>query len=151
MICGSADVDAVSSVGSTSVVETFATLTKTNIRDGNIIQDKSTLDGSKVGNNNLIEVGCLLRNCTIGDSNEFQSRCKLSHCVIGNHCMIGAEVVLDGVTLADQTSVFVVNGELKTLHNERTQLAPLAQMYRNALSDPSSVQCISKNHVMKSS
>ena len=146
MICGTAKVGPGCQISDSAIIQPLSTIYRSTIGEGSIIEEKCLIEGSSIGSDNLVEVGAVMKTCTIGKSNEFHSRCKLSNCTIGNNCFIGVEVALDSVDVPDQTSVILVNGELKTLRNDRKGMTPLVNLYRTALTDPTSAQCLSKNH-----
>lgn len=150
MICDSVTVGSNSTIDSTSIVQPYATIIQTTIGENNNIEDRVVLEGCTICHDNLIEVGCVLKSCIVLNSNEFQPRCRLSNCRVGSLCMIGAEVVLEDFDIPDNTSVFIVNGVMKTMKNDRKALSPLVAMYRTALTDPSSPQFLGKNFQKRS-
>ena len=150
MICGNAKVGPGCKIGPSAVVQPLSTVTRSTLGEGCILEEKCLIENSTIGDNNLIEVGSQLISCTIGNANEIHPRCRLSNCKIGNNCVIGVEVVLEEAEVPDQTSVVTVNGELRILRNERTAMSPLVGLYRSALSDTASPQCLAKNHPVSS-
>ena len=150
MICGNAKVVPGCQISDLAIIQPLSTIYLSTIGEGSIVEEKCLIEGSNIGSDNLLEVGTVMNSCTVGNGNEFHLRCKLSNCTIGNYCVIGVEVVLDNAEIPDQTSVVLVNGELKTLRNYRNGMTSLVSLYRTALSDPASAQYLPKNHPIAS-
>lgn len=149
MICESA-IAGNSSIAPSASVQPCSNILQSTIGEGCVIEDKCTIEGSTLERDCLVSVGSILKNCVCGHTNEILQRTRLVNCKIGNFCFIGAGVSLDGADVPSNSSVFVVDGELRVSINDRGAMQPILALYRTALSDGVSPQALSKNHQLRS-
>ena len=105
---------------------------------------------SRIGHGNIIEVHSTIEDSIIGDFNRISPRASIKgSSVIGNGCIIGPGLVLDGVSIPDNTAVYAVNGNGNGSCNQwrcgpadNSITYPLGEAMRTALLDSKSPQCL---------
>ena len=133
------------------------------IGDHNIIEDHVTICGNScIGHGNIIEVHSTIEGSIIGDFNRISARASIrGSSVIGNGCIIGPGLVLDGVSIPDNTAVYAVNGSGSGNGNgngshwrcgpaDNSITYPLGEAMRSALLDSKSPQCLTNFFQQKS-
>lgn len=85
---------------------------------------------------------------TIGDGNIIGAKASIINSTIGNSCFIAATIQLDGVTIPDGTSVYMVDGKWRCKPADISIIRPTIDGYRDKLSNPEAPQSLSKNFQM---
>lgn len=126
---------------------------KVNIGERNIIEERVEVLDSSIGHANLIEAFSTISGSTIGNFNSISPKCTITNCKIGNCCIIGAGVVLNGVTIADNTSVYRCGPNTDDWTSSPADITAKYQYHealRLSLSTPTSPQYVPKNFKMRS-
>jgi carbonic anhydrase/acetyltransferase-like protein (isoleucine patch superfamily) len=118
------------------------------IGESNILEECVTIRDSTIGHSNLIEVGTLIEDSTIGDCNVISPKVSIKNSKIGNGCFIAATIKLDGVTIPDGTSVYLVQGKWRCKPVDISILRPSVDGYRDALTNADSAQSLGRNFQM---
>jgi carbonic anhydrase/acetyltransferase-like protein (isoleucine patch superfamily) len=158
MICEDTIIDGEVEIGADTIVLPKATLrassseTKVLIGERNIIEERVEVLDSIIGHANLIEAFSTISKSNIGNFNSISPKCSIVNCTIGNCCIIGAGVALDGVTIADNTSVYRCGANKEEWTSAPADITVKYQYHealRIALSSPTSPQYIAKNFKMR--
>eukprot|EP01041_Mallomonas_annulata_P011819 gene11819-24768_t len=157
MICSEAIIDGDVQIGADSIIHPTCKIlasegNSVTIGERNIIEERCHILDSSLEHGNLIEVGVHITNAkaSIGSFNRFNPKCIIKgKSQIGNYCIIGAQVVLEGNIIPDNTAVMSSNSGFITHQIDVKTSFAVTEAYRIALSDPNSPQCMSKHHEMR--
>jgi carbonic anhydrase/acetyltransferase-like protein (isoleucine patch superfamily) len=112
------------------------------LRDAVILEDKSVVRNSTIGARVLVGVGAVVDSSRVGDGCHIAAKaCVLNNSCLGEGCIVGPLVVLDGVTLQDNMSVVLIDGEWQAQPCDPTFSQKGTQALHAALRDSSSHSC----------
>jgi len=110
--------------------------------DAVILEDKSVVRNSTIGARVLVGVGAVVDSSRVGDGCQIAAKARvLNKSCLGVGCIVGPLVVLDGVTLGDNMSVVLIDGEWQAWPCDPAFSQKGTQALHAVLRDPSSQAC----------